>query len=123
MSPRPDDASPLRTTKWGGHHATRWSKAVLARYGTRCALQLEGCTQVATTADHIIPRSQRPDLAYDVTNGRPACRRCNSKRGTDPHAAAPTVDDRAFFETVARRGVVGGPSTELDGCDARANRE
>lgn len=93
----PDEKSPLRTTRWGGYHASRWSKAVLTRYGNVCALQLEGCTQVADTADHIIPRSERPDLAYDITNGRPACRRCNSRRGRDYLAAAPVVDNRADF--------------------------
>lgn len=86
--------------KWGGRRAQQWSRSVLERYGRVCLLQLEGCTRVATTGDHIIPKVERPDLAYVVTNGRPACRRCNSKRNADFLAAAPVVDNRAdFFES------------------------
>lgn len=95
--PTPSDSSPLRTKKWGGHAAQKWSRAVRAKYGDRCWLQLEGCTGIATCADHIIPKSERPDLAYDINNGRPACRPCNSRRGTDFLAAAPTIDNRADF--------------------------
>ena len=72
---------------------------MLDRYGRVCSLSLDGCTLVATTGDHIVPKSERPDLAYDVTNGRPACRECNSSRGTDALAVAPTLDARKFFES------------------------
>lgn len=69
--------------KWGGRRAAQWTAAVLARGGDRCMLQLDdGCTQVATTGDHIIPRSVDLSRQYDVTNGRPACLHCNQVRGT-----------------------------------------
>lgn len=71
-------------SKWGGRRAQAWSRDVLARKGRRCAVQLEGCTQVATTADHIVPRSVDESLQYDVDNGRPACLRCNVRRMTTP---------------------------------------
>lgn len=49
-----------------------------------CWLQLEGCTGVSTTGDHVIPVVDRPDLALDRTNIRGACRPCNDKRGRLP---------------------------------------
>jgi 5-methylcytosine-specific restriction protein A len=33
-------------------------------------------------ADHIKPRSQFPDLAYDVSNGRALCKSCHQKTDT-----------------------------------------
>ena len=49
-----------------------------------CWLNLDGCTRRSTTADHIIPISQHPELALTRTNVRGACRNCNSKRGNLP---------------------------------------
>lgn len=37
------------------------------------------CGGVATTADHILPKSRGG--GPELTNLRPACRRCNSSRG------------------------------------------
>lgn len=85
--------------KWGGSKARAWSAAVLREYGRVCVLRRPGCTIVATTGDHIIPRSVRPDLQYDVTNGQPACGHCNSSRKATPAAPRPFVDDRRFFES------------------------
>lgn len=51
---------------------------VIARDGGRCQLRLPGCTAVATTADHIVPRS-RGGLTT-VGNLRAACGHCNSSR-------------------------------------------
>ena len=92
----------MKLKKWGGHRARQWTAAVLATYGRRCVLRLDGCTGVATTGDHVIPRSQRPDLQYVVTNGRPACLPCNQKRGARPLAAARLVVDATdLFESAA----------------------
>lgn len=50
-----------------------------------CWLQLPGiCTRVSTTADHIIPKSVRPDLTMVRTNLRGACLSCNKARNTTP---------------------------------------
>ncbi|MGH3478439.1 MAG: HNH endonuclease [Nocardioidaceae bacterium] len=50
-----------------------------------CWLQMPGiCTRVSTTADHVIPKSQRPDLAMVRTNLRGACLPCNKARNTTP---------------------------------------
>lgn len=87
-----------RLPKWGGHRAQAWTAAVLARYGTTCHLHLEGCTRLATTGDHIEPRSRRPDLQYVIDNGRPACLHCNQLRSTAPIAQLVVVDARNFFE-------------------------
>lgn len=103
---------PHTGSDWGGRRAVAWSRAVLAAHMgpggelPRCWLQLPGCTGVATTGDHVLPRKDRPDLAYSVANGRPACLSCNSKRqGTPVHRlhmiggrASSTVDASAFFD-------------------------
>lgn len=75
--------------RWGGRKAQRWTAAVLATYGTRCALDLPGCTTDATEGDHIVPRSVDLSRQYDVTNGRPACRHCNAERGAALDQPAP----------------------------------
>lgn len=93
--------------KWGGRAERRWTAAVLATYGTRCYLQLDGCTKLATTGDHIIPRQDRPDLQFVVSNGRPACSSCNSKRGRRALPGRHVVDRLGLFESA---GVGAGPS-------------
>ena len=35
------------------------------------------------SADHIIPVSERPDLAYEVANIRVLCLECNGRRGNN----------------------------------------
>lgn len=42
------------------------------------------CTTVSTTADHVIPIRQRPDLGMDRANLRGACRPCNNHRKDRP---------------------------------------
>jgi 5-methylcytosine-specific restriction endonuclease McrA len=84
-----------------------WRDAVLARYGLVCWLQLDGCTTHATTADHVIPRSERPDLELDVDNGRPACLNCNRRRRNRP---APSI-----VQTVDRLGLLAIDRLELLG--------
>lgn len=97
---------------WGGRKAQAWSAAVLAAHTgpdgqpPTCWLQLPGCTTVATTGDHVLPREDRPDLKYAVENGKPACLSCNSKRqGTPVHRLhliggrdAATIDTTSFFD-------------------------
>lgn len=45
-----------------------------------CWLQLDGCTQISTTGDHVVPVSQRPDLGLVRSNVHGACAPCNRKR-------------------------------------------
>lgn len=61
---------------------SRWRKAakVYLSRNPFCVLRLPGCEVLAVTVDHVIPRSKRPDLMYDQSNWRPACRHCNSSR-------------------------------------------
>lgn len=86
-----------RLPKWGGRKAQAWSAAVLRNQGRVCALRLEGCTLIATTADHVKPRSTHPHLQYDPSNGRPACSHCNSSRGARPVRTVDQVDTRGWF--------------------------
>jgi hypothetical protein len=56
-----------------------------------CALMLPGCRGIdytapprhpqSFTADHIIPREVRPDLAEVLANLQPACWHCNAVKG------------------------------------------
>lgn len=88
---------------YGGRRAQAWVRAVHNRYGTTCHLcGHEG----ADSADHLHTRLARPDLMYDVDNGRPVHHRrcpvcavaCNTHRGTKALAIAPARDELAFFE-------------------------
>ena len=99
--------------RWGGRAAQAWTAAVLDRYGRVCHLNLEGCTTIATTGDHLKPRSTHPDLELDVTNGRPACLHCNTKRNAAPLPLV-VVDDRAFFERRSPGGRDTCPSPPRD---------
>jgi len=61
-----------------GAASTRLTQRVLEVYGVVCWLQLPGCTNRATTKDHVIPDKQGG--SDDIENLRPACLSCNSKR-------------------------------------------
>lgn len=68
----------------GGTRA--WSRMVarVCREEPLCWLRLDGCTIVSTTADHVIPKKIRPDLAMHRPNLRGACRSCNQRKGDKP---------------------------------------
>lgn len=62
---------------YGGRRALDYTAAVLNLYGRTCHL----CGRPgADTADHVVPRS-KGGAVFDLANGRPAHKRCNSKRG------------------------------------------
>lgn len=71
-----------------GTRAWRKLRDQVVREEPICTLQLdEGCTYWSNTADHIINRADRPDLAMERSNLRGACRHCNYVRGgRDRHA-------------------------------------
>jgi 5-methylcytosine-specific restriction endonuclease McrA len=59
-----------------------------------CWLQFPGvCTRVSTTADHVIPKSVRPDLVMVRSNLRGACLPCNKARNTTPIEALRLTDE------------------------------
>ena len=45
-----------------------------------CVYRFDGCTRVATDADHIVPRGLAPDRVDDITNLNSACRSCHEYR-------------------------------------------
>lgn len=47
------------------------------RYGR---LDKNGLPVAATTAHHVIPIEEAPELALDVSNGRALCARCHNKK-------------------------------------------
>jgi 5-methylcytosine-specific restriction endonuclease McrA len=65
---------------WSGRYAQRITAAVLATKGRRC--HLCGTPDVATTADHLTPRSKGGDDSMD--NLMPACESCNKSRQAMP---------------------------------------
>jgi hypothetical protein len=63
-----------------------------------CWLRLKGCTYWSTTADHVIPVRDRPDLALVRANLRGACLACNRRRRARPVGALITSEALSFFE-------------------------
>jgi hypothetical protein len=76
-----------------GTQAWRRLAKLAAREEPVCWLQLEGCTQVSTTGDHLEPVTARPDLALVRSNVRGACGPCNERRGNLPLSALRIGDD------------------------------
>lgn len=78
---------------WSGHYRTDPTKtrewrvlrdAVVSAEPV-CWLRFPGiCTRVSTTADHVIPKTVRPELAMTRSNLRGACAPCNHARGRTP---------------------------------------
>ena len=82
---------------WSGRKGQEYSRRTLERYGTTCHLcGLPG----ANSADHVIPKSVRPDLTFDLDNLRPAHDTCNSSKGKRiiEGPAAIIEDNRGFFK-------------------------
>jgi 5-methylcytosine-specific restriction endonuclease McrA len=65
----------------GSTRAWRKLRAKVLREEPECRIQGPGCIGVATTVDHIVPRSVAPQLTMTRTNLRGACARCNYSRG------------------------------------------
>ena len=88
--PAPRCATHARTSSRNHHGVSRqrrglgagWERLkarIIERDGATCQLRLPGCTVVATTADHFMPRSRGGPTA--VSNLRASCVHCNSARG------------------------------------------
>jgi hypothetical protein len=70
---------------YGSQAWRRLSRAVLEAAGYRCQMT-EGCPNIATCADHIVPALElaehgRLDLFFAPENVRASCRSCNSSHG------------------------------------------
>ena len=63
-----------------------------------CWLRLPGCTTLSTTADHVIPFIERPDLAMERSNLHGACKHCNSSRQDKPAGPRVQADALAWFD-------------------------
>jgi 5-methylcytosine-specific restriction endonuclease McrA len=69
---------------YGGRRLKAFAAHVFAVYGRTCHL----CGEVgADTVDHLTPRSVSNELAWELSNARPAHRECNSRRKDRPLAA------------------------------------
>lgn len=74
-SPTSWRSAPLNTQRW-----RRVRAYVLRRDGYRCQLRGPGCTELATTVDHVRPLCAG-GAPYDPGNLRAACGPCNSASG------------------------------------------
>jgi 5-methylcytosine-specific restriction endonuclease McrA len=74
LSRRRDSSMSIRAPRW---EATR--RRILERDGYVCQIRLPGCTRVATTVDHIVPRAMGG--GHEDALLRAACNACNSRRG------------------------------------------
>lgn len=75
-----------KTQSPSSKHAHSWAwqklaKSIKERDKHQCQINGPYCIGYATTVDHILPVSQRPDLADDPTNLRASCRPCNDHKG------------------------------------------
>lgn len=62
----------------------RWRKQVMVINDGRCVR----CGKQATDADHTVPQSVAPELAFDPDNGQPLCATCHQ---------AKTIADRTKY--------------------------
>lgn len=70
----------MRNGSTRAHRSRR--ERVLERDGWRCQLQLPGCLQTATHADHVIPLALGgADAEWNL---QAACSRCNLSKGARP---------------------------------------
>lgn len=72
------------------HHWRRLVREVLELAGYRC--YSPGCTERATTGDHIVPISEAPHLRLERTNVRPSCLTHNTGRVSGRMAAMARVN-------------------------------
>lgn len=77
-------------------HTRAWRKLrdQVVREEPICRLQFAGiCTRVSTTAAHIVPVTERPELALERSNLEGSCTECNEASGTLPRSALRTGGD------------------------------
>lgn len=99
-------------TVWYKTYRWRQLRARVIKEEPTCALQLPGCTTYSESVDHIIPRSERPDLTFVRDNLQGSCKHCNDLRGAMPMSAVEAARNRppalAFFDVpVANSGKSG----------------
>ncbi len=96
-----------RPRKARGHvheNPARW-KALSARARRLQPFCLDCGSTVDLTADHVIPVSERPDLALRIENVAVRCRRCNGRKAGRPPSDAERreVETRLKSRRVGRR--------------------
>lgn len=77
---RPKPTNKVRPKGHVHTNTTRWKR--LSAKARKASPFCEFCSATQTlSADHIIPVSERPDLAHEVVNIRVLCLECNGRRG------------------------------------------
>lgn len=75
------DARRGKTAERGLGAAWRRVRAMKLRRDPICQIRTHCNGALATTVDHIIPRSKRPDLCLVWSNLQSACKDCNEAKG------------------------------------------
>ena len=73
------DAKAARLERSRFYSGVRWRRC--AKHYLANNPLCKWCGHIASMVDHIKPRLDRPDLAFDVDNFRSCCRRCHSMHG------------------------------------------
>lgn len=80
---------PSTTERGYGWKWRQISQRIIRRDGGVCQIGLPGCTGVADTADHIVPKVQGG--SDDDANLRAACRHCNGRRTGGLRSGSPAT--------------------------------
>jgi 5-methylcytosine-specific restriction endonuclease McrA len=77
---------------YGPNHGRRGAvwRRVRLKVLERDAWTCRYCGRPANTVDHVVPLSDRPDLALEPSNLVAACRPCNSSKGRATHPTGTT---------------------------------
>lgn len=100
------------------HKATvAWHEAVLARDNltcTYCGISAESDSG-ELCGDHIETKAARPDLRFDVSNGRCTCLECHNKRGTGEFSPHKTMQQNQQKQEKKKK-TKKAPVCEVGGC-------
>ena len=99
----------MRDRRYSTQAWRRLRALVMTRDGGVCQVRGPRCTVRATTAHHIRPSSQYPQLFFDPTNLQAACTPCNR------HGAVTQAENRVNRQTIAHlERVIEEQKVELD---------
>jgi hypothetical protein len=85
------------------YNTQRWKRTrrmIIHRDGGICQVQGPRCTNVATTAHHILPSSQHPERFWDPTNLQASCAPCNHHGANVKHENRINRQEIAALERV-----------------------
>jgi hypothetical protein len=85
------------------YNTQRWKRLrrlIIHRDGGICQVRGPHCTEIATTAHHILPSSQYPDRFFDPANLQASCGPCNHHGANVKHENRVNRQEIAALERV-----------------------